>query len=323
MKPTVFIDRKLPREVEDYIAEYCFIDKWEGSETIPRQLLLEKIANTNGLLTAGTAIDGELLERAPHLKVVSSMSVGYNHFDLVAMKAKGVIGTNTPHVLNDTVADLALALMLGAARRVAELDRYVKDGKWQKGDGTRLFGLDVHHAKLGIIGMGRIGEAVAKRARFGFDMDVTYYNRSRKPNAEEKLGVRYSELNELLANSDYVVMLAPLTPETNKLIGKNELKLMKPTSIFINISRGQTVDEQALIEALKEGTIAAAGLDVYEKEPIEPDHPFLQMANVLTLPHIGSATSQTRNAMAMLAAQNLISALTGKVPPNIVDELKN
>ncbi|WP_339209396.1 D-glycerate dehydrogenase [Paenibacillus sp. FSL K6-3182] len=321
MKPTVFIDRQIPAEVEAFIAEHCIIDKWDEKTPMTRQQLLLKMASANGLLTAGAKIDAELIEHAPHLKVVSSISVGYNHFDLEAMRTRGIIGTNTPHVLNDTVADLALALILGTARRVAELDRYVKDGKWKTGDGVKLFGKDVHHAKLGIIGMGRIGEAVARRARFGFDMDVVYYNRSRKPEAEEQLGVRYFELNDLLAYSDFVLLLAPLTPETVKLIGATEFKLMKPSAIFINISRGQTVDEQALIEALEQGTISAAGLDVFEKEPIEADHPFLTMANVLTLPHIGSATSDTRFDMAMLAAQNLVNALTGQVPPNVVDEL--
>ncbi len=322
MKPSVFIDRQIPSEVEAYIAEHCVVDKWEGLTPIPRQLLLEKIANANGLLTAGAKIDSELLKQAPHLKVVSSISVGYNHFDLAAMKERGIIGTHTPHVLDDTVADLAFALLLGTARRVAELDRYVKEGQWKTGDGIKLFGTDVHHAKLGIIGMGRIGEAVARRAKFGFEMDVVYYNRSRKPEAEEKLGVRYAPLNELLAASDFVVMLAPLTAETTKLIGRKQFQLMKSTSIFINISRGQTIDEEALIEALQAGTIAAAGLDVFEKEPINADHPFLKMANVLTLPHIGSATTQTRFDMAMLAAQNLVSGVTGQTAPNIVDELK-
>ncbi|MGO4184091.1 2-hydroxyacid dehydrogenase [Paenibacillus sp. TAF43_2] len=321
MKPTVFIDRQIPAEVEAFIAEHCIIDKWEEKTPMTRQQLLLKMASANGLLTAGAKIDAEFIDHAPHLKVVSSISVGYNHFDIEAMRTRGIVGTNTPHVLNDTVADLALALILGTARRVAELDRYVKDGKWKTGDGVKLFGKDVHHAKLGIIGMGRIGEAVARRASFGFDMDVVYYNRSRKLEAEEKLGVRYFELNDLLAYSDFVLLLAPLTPETVKLIGATEFKLMKPSAIFINISRGQTVDEQALIEALKQGTISAAGLDVFEKEPIEADHPFLTMANVLTLPHIGSATSDTRFDMAMLAAQNLVNALTGQVPPNVVDEL--
>ncbi|WP_028610777.1 2-hydroxyacid dehydrogenase [Paenibacillus harenae] len=322
MKPSVFIDRKVPEEVKAYIAEHCSIDCWEDETTIPRPLLLDKLAKADGLLTSGRRIDSELLERSPNLKAVSTISVGYNHFDLQAMKDRGIIGTHTPYVLDDTVADLALALMLGTARRVAELDRYVKEGRWTSGDGVKLFGRDVHHAALGIIGMGRIGEAVARRARFGFEMDVLYYNRSRKPEAEQKLGVRYAGLKELLAASDFVVMLAPLSAETTRMIGREEFKLMKPASIFINVSRGRTIDEAALIEALREGTIAGAGLDVYEKEPIPADHPFLKMDNVLTLPHIGSATEKTRFDMAMLAAQNLVSALTGGTPSAIVAELR-
>ncbi|MGO4544687.1 2-hydroxyacid dehydrogenase [Paenibacillus sp. 2TAB23] len=322
MKPNVFIDRSVPSEVEAYMAQYCTVDKWEESSPIPRNILLRKLENAEGLLTAGTHVDAELIANAPRLKAVSSISVGYNHFDLAAMKEHGIIGTHTPHVLDDTVADLALALMLGAARRVAELDRYVKEGQWKAGIGNKWFGQDVHHAKLGIIGMGRIGEAVARRARFGFDMDVAYFNRSQKPEAEALLGVRYLALNELLAESDFIVMLAPFTPETNKLIGREQFKLMKPTAIFINVSRGQTIDEAALIEALQAGTISAAGLDVFEQEPIPEDHPFLTMNNVLTLPHIGSATEATRANMAMLAARNLVNALTGQTPTNTVAELR-
>ncbi|MBD2869928.1 2-hydroxyacid dehydrogenase [Paenibacillus arenilitoris] len=322
MKPTVFIDRKVPDEVKAYISEHCAVEAWEDESTIPRPLLLEKLAKADGLLTSGRRIDAELLDSAPRLKVVSSISVGYNHFDLQAMRERGVIGTHTPFVLDDTVADLALALMLGTARRVAELDRYVKEGRWASGDGVKLFGRDVHHATLGIIGMGRIGEAVARRARFGFEMEVLYTNRSRKPEAEQQLGVRYAELKELLAQSDFVVMLAPLTAETTRMIGREQFRLMKKTAFFINVSRGQTIDEAALIEALQDGTIAGAGLDVYEKEPVAADNPLLLMDNVLALPHIGSATDKTRFDMAMLAAQNLVGALTGSAQPHIVAELR-
>lgn len=322
MKPTVVIDRPIPTEVENYIAEYCKIVKWEGTGPIPKEVLFEMLSTADGMLTAGMKIDSDLLEHAPKLKVVSTISVGYNHFDIDAMKSRGVIGTNTPHVLNETVADLVFAFLLGTARRVAELDHYVKDGKWKPGDGQKLFGTDVHHATLGIIGMGRIGEAVAKRAKLGFEMDVLYYNRSRKPNVEEQLGVRYAELQDLLSSSDFVVLLAPLTKETKGMLGKNEFQLMKPSSIFINVSRGQLIDEGALVEALREGTISAAGLDVYEQEPIDANHPFLQMPNVLTLPHIGSATSKTRLEMAMLAAKNIVSALTDQTPANMIDEFR-
>jgi gluconate 2-dehydrogenase len=321
MKPRIYIDRPIPQEVEDYLAEYCSIDVWRELAPIPRATLLDKLESAAGLLTAGAKIDEELLSRAPGLKAVSSSSVGYNHYDLEAMKRHGIIGTNTPHVLDETVADLVFALILGCARRVAELDRYVREGKWVKGLGDAWFGTDVHHKTMGIIGMGRIGEAVAKRARYGFDMDVFYFNRTRKLDAEQQLGVRYAELDELLATSDYVVILVPLTPVTSKLIGREQFELMKPTAFFINASRGQTVDEGALLDALQGGKIAGAGLDVFEQEPVPADHPLLLLPNVLALPHIGSATAQTRLEMAKLAARNLVDALSGNTPANVVREL--
>ncbi|MCA0754322.1 D-glycerate dehydrogenase [Paenibacillus sp. N4] len=324
MKPFVFVDRQIPPEALALLAEYCEVEVWDHQQgSIPKDLLREKLLKAVGLMTGGRWINEELLSQAPRLKAVSTISVGYNHFDLEAMKRRGVIGTHTPQVLDDTVADLTFALILSAARRVAELDRYVKEGHWKSGDGVKLFGKDVHHAKLGIVGMGRIGEAVARRAKFGFEMDVVYYNRTRKPEVETAMGVQYAPLNELLAVSDFVVLLTPLTPETTKLIGRQELALMKPDAVFINVSRGQTVDEEALIEALQNGTIGAAGLDVFEKEPLEQGHPFMNMSNVVTLPHIGSATTQTRNDMALLAARNMVEALTGEtLPKHIVKELK-
>ncbi len=323
MLPFVFVDRTIPDEVAAYLAEHFEVEIWDHQKgSIPKELLGEKLSRAAGFMTGGRSINESFLEQAPLLKAVSTISVGYNHFDTEAMRRRGVIGTHTPYVLDDTVADLTLALMLAAARRVAELDRYVKEGKWSRSDGVKLFGKDVHHAKLGIIGMGRIGEAVAKRARFGFDMEIAYYNRSRKPEVEARLQASYTpQLQDLLADSDFVVLLTPLTPQTNKLIGREEFERMKRDAIFINVSRGQTVDEQALIEALQNGTIGAAGLDVYEQEPIQPDNPLLGMPNVVTLPHIGSATTQTRNEMAMLAARNLVHALTGLQPAYIVSEL--
>ncbi len=322
MKPKVYIARPIPAEVEAYIAEHCDYRIWDKEEPIPREQLFKELADAEGLLTSGNRIDGELLRHAPKLKAVSTISVGYNHFDIEAMWERNVIGTNTPHVLDDTVADLVFGLMLAAARRIPELDKYVRDGKWQKGPDDPLFGVDVHHAVLGIIGMGRIGEAVAKRAKFGFDMDVLYYNRRRKPETEQKLGVRYRPLGDLLAEADYVVLMTPLTAETERLMGKDEFARMKRSAIFINASRGRTVDEQALIEALQQGRIRAAGLDVFEREPVSPDNPLLRLPNVVVLPHIGSATAKTRFDMAMLAAENLVKAVTGQVPPNVVDELK-
>ncbi|HEY0828613.1 MAG TPA: D-glycerate dehydrogenase, partial [Bacilli bacterium] len=255
-------------------------------------------------------------------KVVSNITVGYNNFDLEAMKARGVMGTNTPHVLDETVADLVFGLMLSAARRLPELDRLVTAGGWRTGRDEVLYGVDVHSATLGIIGLGRIGEAIARRAKFGFNMEVLYYNRHHNVEAETKLGVKYRELPALLESSDYVLLMTPLTPQTEKMIGKAEFAMMKKSAIFINASRGKTVDEQALIEALQHGEIRAAGLDVYEQEPVAADNPLLHMDNVVTLPHIGSATAKTRLDMAMLAAQNLVDAVYGVKPSCLVKELQ-
>jgi gluconate 2-dehydrogenase len=321
MKPKVFLAVPVPAQAEAFIAEHCDYRKWDFKEPIPRETLLEEIADADGLLIVGGSIDQELLDCAPRLKVVSNVSVGYNNFDIEAMKKRAVLGTNTPSVLDETVADLVLALMLATSRRVVELDRYVKEGTWKKGNDEKWFGADVHHATIGIIGMGRIGEAIAKRAKYGFDMDVLYYNRTRKHQAEEKLGVEYASMDEVLKRSDFVVLMTPLTPETTHIIGQREFLLMKETAFFINASRGQTVDEQALIEALEMGKIRGAGLDVYEKEPVDPNNPLLKMPNVVTLPHIGSATEKTRFEMAMLAAKNLVLGVRGEQPPNLINEL--
>ncbi len=322
MRPKVLIARQIPSHTEEYIGQYCDCEKFEYKGNISHKEMLARVHDKDGLLLAGIKIDRELLNHAPKLKVVSNMSVGYNNFDIDAMKERNVIGTNTPGVLNDTVADLIFGLILASARRTAEMDRYVKDGKWNTIDEEEIFGKDVHHATLGIIGMGRIGEDVAKRARHGFDMDVLYHNRTRKHDAEESLGVKYTELNTLLEQSDFILIMTALTDETYHMIDEEQFNLMKRDAIFINASRGATVNEKALIKALEEKKILGAGLDVYEQEPIEKNNPLLKMDNVVLLPHIGSATQKTRNDMAMLAAENLVKALYGEVPPNIVPELK-
>lgn len=214
-----------------------------------------------------------------------------------------------------------MGLMLSTSRRLVELDRYVKDNKWVPSDEENVYGLDVHHATLGIVGMGRIGEVVAKRAKFGFDMDILYYNRNRNKTVENSLGAKYCDLDSLLQKSDFIVVMVPLTKDTYHLIDVKEFNKMKSSAIFINASRGQTVNEKALIEALENNKIYAAGLDVYEMEPIDINNPLLKMSNVVALPHIGSATRKTRNAMCMLAAENLVKALLGETPPNVVPEL--
>lgn len=321
MKPKVFIAKPIPKEVEAYIAEHCDYQKWEQEEPISRNQLLAHIKDVDGLLTTGGKIDSELLEYAPKLKVVSNISVGYNNFDIKAMKARNVMGTHTPSVLDETVADLVFALILSTARRIPELDWYVKEGKWNNKNDELLFGVDVHSATLGIIGMGRIGEAIARRAKWGFAMEVLYHNRSRKVEVEEKFGVQYRLLENLLQESDFVVLMIPLTDESIHFMGREQFMLMKDSAIFINASRGKTVDETALIEALQTKQIRAAGLDVFYEEPTSPDNPLLAMSNVVALPHIGSATRKTRFDMALLAAKNLVAALKGKEPQNLIKEL--
>lgn len=322
MKPKIFVAREVSTEIERYLREHCEVEIWRGKERPGRDRFFEMIKDKEGLLTSFTPIDRTLLEHAPKLRVVSNISVGYNNFDLKAMKERGVIGTHTPGVLDDTVADLLMTLILAAARRVPELDRLVREGGWRKGLDQELFGIDVHHRVLGIIGMGRIGEALAKRAHFGFDMKVLYHNRRPKPEIEERYSAEYRTMNDLLRESDFVAVMTPLTKDTVKLIGREQFAMMKRSAIFVNASRGAVVDEEALIDALKNGTIRAAGLDVFETEPIPPDHPLLTLPNTVLLPHIGSATSQTREDMAMLAAQNLVAGVLGRIPPNVVPELR-
>ncbi|MFZ7104838.1 MAG: 2-hydroxyacid dehydrogenase [Peptococcaceae bacterium] len=325
MKPKVLIATSIPAEVEKYIGEHCRYFKWEGQNPISREDLLQILAKNSeiqGLLLKYHKINKELLDLVPDLKVISNDSVGYDNFDVPLMKARGIIGTNTPSVLDETTADTAFALMLAAARRIVELDKYVKEGRWVAGPEDRFYGYDVHGATMGIIGMGRIGEAVAKRGKLGFNMNVIYHNRSRKPQIEEVLGVQYTSMEQLLKESDFVVLLTPLTTETKHLMAEREFSLMKKTAVFINISRGGTVKETALIKALQEKKIYAAGLDVFEQEPIDSNNLLLKMKNVITTPHLGSATAKTHHAMAALAARNLVIACTGGEPPNLVKEFK-
>lgn len=322
MKKKAYIPRHLPKHVKAYLDEHIQPVLWDRDERIGKEQFFAMLSDVEGLLAFGTPINDELIKHAPKLRIVSNMSVGYNNFDIVAMRRAGIIGTHTPGVLDDTVADLIVALMLATARRLPELDQLIRQGKWVKGLNEELYGLDMHHATVGIIGMGRIGEAVARRAHLGFDMDVLYYNRSRNDRAEREYGAQYCAMEQLLQQADFVVIMTPLTAETERMIGKAQFALMKSSAIFINASRGQVVDELALIEALRSGTIRAAGLDVFETEPLPSDHPFISMPNVVLAPHIGSATLKTREDMAMLAAHNLVAGLNGEVPPNVVRELQ-
>lgn len=322
-RPKVFIGTLISKEAESYIGKFCDYDKWESKENITTDELAARLGDVEGLLVPGhIAVNRKVLDNAPKLKIVSNMSVGYNNFDLETMKERNIIGTFLPHVQDNTVADLVFGLILSSARRICEMDRYVKEGKWVGGDDSHLFGLEVHHSTIGIIGMGRIGAAIAKRAKLGFDMDVLYHNRSKNLEVEEKLGAKYCSLEELLKTSDFVVLMTPLTKETYHLMDAEQFNMMKKTAIFINASRGQTVNEAALIDALQNKKIFAAGLDVFEKEPVDPDNPLLKLPNVVTLPHLGGATEKNRLNMAMVAAKNLVKGVLGEKLDDIVPELR-
>ncbi|WP_191561160.1 2-hydroxyacid dehydrogenase [Metabacillus idriensis] len=319
MKPKVYITRRIPNKIIQKLKEMCEVRMWnEEEEPVPREVLEKEIIDSDGLFCLITeSIDKELLEKANQLKVVSNMAVGYNNIDIEVAKEKGITVTNTPGVLTETTADLTFALIMATSRRLIESSDYLKKGNWKTWSPMQLTGHDIYGSTLGIIGLGRIGESVARRAR-GFDMNVLYYNRSRKPDAEKELGLNYTDMDTLLEESDFVCIMTPYTTETKNLISQRELSLMKKTSILINTARGGIVDEAALYEALKIGTIWAAGLDVFEQEPVSLDHPLLTLPNVVVLPHIGSASIKTRMKMAELAADNLILALQSQTPKYVV-----
>ncbi|MFJ2332715.1 2-hydroxyacid dehydrogenase [Pseudomonas helleri] len=277
------------------------------------------LPHAHGLLGASLKLDAQLLDLAPKLEAVASVSVGVDNYDIDYLTRRNIILTNTPDVLTETTADTGFALILASARRVVELAIKVRNGQWQKNIGPESFGTDVHGKTLGIIGMGRIGEALAQRGHFGFGMPVIYHSNSPKPAVEARFNARYRSLNELLQEADFVCLTLPLTAQTEGLIGAEQFALMRPESIFINISRGKVVDEAALIEALQQGQIRAAGLDVFVREPLEVDSPLLQLDNVVATPHIGSATVETREAMARCAVDNLLTALAGERPANRVN----
>lgn len=254
----------------------------------------------------------------PKLKVISNCAVGYDNIDVKAATERGIIVGNTPGVLTETTADLAFALLMATARRMPEATRFVRAGKWKTWGLTLLLGRDIYEATLGIVGMGRIGTAVAKRA-VGFGMKILYYDVVRREELEEELGLTFTNLERLPKESDFVTLHVPLAKVTHHLIGRNELEMMKPTAILVNTSRGAIVDQGALYEALKSGQIAAAGLDVTDPEPISPDDPLLSLDNCVVLPHIGSASIATRTKMATMAAENLIAGLKGEMPPHPVN----
>lgn len=315
----VFVTRRIPEVGLKKLERETDMEVWEEETPPPREVLKEKIRDCDGILALLTdKMDGEVMDCAPKLRIISNYAVGYDNIDVEEATRRGIMVTNTPGVLTETTADLAFALILATARRIVEADKYTRSGQWKTWGPMLLLGQDVYGATLGIIGLGRIGSAVARRAK-GFDMKVIYYDAKRNEKAEEELGVEYRDLHTLLQEADIVTIHTPLTKETHHMIGEKELSLMKPTAILVNTARGPIVDQKALYKVLKERRIFGAGLDVYEKEPIDKDDPLLELDNVVLLPHIGSASVATRGKMAIMAVENLLAGLRGEVPPNLVN----
>jgi glyoxylate/hydroxypyruvate/2-ketogluconate reductase len=317
----VLVARPIFPDVIERLKQHFDVD-WNNGDVLPADELKHRLADKDGALTAGDPIDASVLAAAPRLRVVSNMAVGYNNFDMAAFNASNVLGTNTPDVLNESTADFGWALMMATARRIAESEHWLRAGKWEKWAYDGFLGTDIHGSTLGVIGMGRIGQALARRAR-GFNMNVIYHNRSRvAPQIEAELNAEYASKEDLLRRADHVVLVLPYTAENHHTIGAAELALMKPTATLTNIARGGIVDDAALAVALREKRIGAAGLDVFEGEP-KLNPALLTVPNVVLTPHIASATEATRRAMANLAADNLIAALgegprAGR-PPNPIN----
>ncbi|MDI6762871.1 MAG: D-glycerate dehydrogenase [Thermodesulfobacteriota bacterium] len=320
MRMKVLISQKIFDEVVSLAEKYFDVDYHSSDIPLQPHALIQRLKNKMGAITLLTdRIDDAVLSQCPEIRIVSNVAVGYNNIDVNACTRRKVMVTNTPGVLDDTTADLTWALLLSTARRVVEADQFLRSGQWKGWKLMEFLGHDVHHKGLGICGLGRIGQRVAKRGK-GFDMKILYTDVVRAaPSIEESLGAQFVDKKDLLSESDFVSLHVPLFPETTHYISDAELALMKPTAILINASRGTVVDEKALVRALQEKKIAGVGLDVYEREPeVEPE--LLQMKNVVLAPHIASASRETRLRMATMAAENLMAGLTGKRPPNLVNE---
>jgi phosphogluconate 2-dehydrogenase len=320
MRKRVVVVHRLEEEHLVQLRQLFHVDYFDTLSSDNQEAYSQAMRRADGLIGAKLVITDELLDESPHLKVISTISVGYDNLPLDELTRRGILLCNTPDVLTETTADTGFALIMSTARRVVELAELVKLGNWVGHIDKPLYGRDVHGKVLGIIGMGRIGAAVARRGALGFGMRVLYSNSSPKLTLEKELGAQRCDMDELLAQSDFVCITVPLTPETYHLIGAEEFRKMKPSAILINIARGKVVDEKALIAALVEGRLGGAGLDVFEEEPLSAKSPLLSMSNVVALPHIGSATNETRAAMAQLAVDNLILTLKKEAPKNAVNE---
>jgi glyoxylate reductase len=320
-RPKVFVSRVIPEEGLRLVRDACDAEIWQGELPPPRDALLRAVEGCDGVLTLLTdRVDDEFLDRAGgHLKVVSNFAVGFDNIDVAACTRRGIPAGNTPGVLTETTADLAWALLMAAARRLPEADAYVRAGKWKTWGPMLLLGPDVHGATLGIIGFGRIGQAVARRAR-GFGMRVLYHDpRRATPGVEAEYGAEYRTLEGILPESDFVTLHVDLRPETRGLINAERLAWMKPTAVLVNTSRGPVVESDALVDALRDGTIAAAALDVTDPEPLPADHPLVGLGNCLVVPHIASASRATRGRMAQMAAANLLAGVRGERLPTPIN----
>ena len=316
-KPKIYVTRQIFDEAVDRLKDATDMKYWDSEMPPPRDVLLREVQDIDGLYCLLTEkIDAELFDAAPNLRVVSSMAVGFDNIDVVEATKRGIPVGNTPGVLTETTADFAFALLMAAGRRVSEGDRYTRAGNWKTWGPMVLLGQDIHGSTLGIIGFGRIGVEMAKRAK-GFGMNIVYYDVIRNEEREKEYGATYcTDVKELLAQSDFVSIHVNLTPETRHLINSDTLSGMKSTAVLVNTSRGPVVDQTALYHALKDGTIGAAGLDVTEVEPISMDDPLLTLENVIIAPHIASGSVVTRTKMSLMAVDNLLAGLNGEPLPN-------
>ena len=319
LKKHIVLYKKLSETLMQRLEAQAQVTLIERLDEQGMSQLRAALPHAHGLLGASLKLDAQLLDLAPQLEAIASVSVGVDNYDIDYPSERKILLSNTPDVLTETTADTGFALILASARRVVELATRVRNGLWQKNVGPEHFGTDVHGKTLGIIGMGRIGEALAQRGHFGFGMPVIYHSNSPKPAVEARFNAQYRSLEQLLQEADFICLTLPLTAQTEGLIGAEQFALMRPESIFINISRGKVVDEAAMIHALQQGQIRGAGLDVFEREPLDPTSPLLQLDNVVATPHIGSATYETREAMASCAVDNLLAALAGERPANLVN----
>lgn len=318
MKQKVVVFSQIDADIQNKLEQHYDVAYIQPKLGDVNRQLLQEVQDADGMIGAGRLLNRDNLATATRLKVISSVSVGYDNYELDYLNEKNIYLSHTPHVLTETTADLAFTLLMSAARKVAYLDHWTKQGQWQRTVGEAQFGLDIFGKTLGIIGLGHIGAAVARRGFYGFNMNILYHNRREKPELAQGLNAQYSDLDELLQRSDFVVIAVDLNADSKALIAAAELEKMQSHAVLVNISRGSVIDEQALIDALKAKQIFAAGLDVYQKEPLKESELF-QLDNVVTLPHVGSATAATRKKMAELAYQNLVDALEGRVPRYVVN----